>query len=202
MRIIAGTARSLPLRCPEGMDTRPTSDQIKETLFNIINDEVLGSNFLDLFAGSGQIGIEALSRYAASVTFVDNNRAAIDCIKSNLDKCHIDTDAGSSHISLDSDDSPADAKASVICSDCLMQLKHLKKERFDIVFMDPPYGKGLEKEILTFLADSDILTDNALIIAEADLYTDFEYVSKLGYGIIQDKKYKTNRHLLLRKINT
>jgi len=74
MRIIAGTARSLPLKAPEGMDTRPTTDRIKETLFNIIQDEVPGAYFLDLFAGSGQMGLEAVSRGARYAVFVDNGK--------------------------------------------------------------------------------------------------------------------------------
>ena len=74
MRIIAGTARSLPLKAPDGMDTRPTTDRIKETLFNIIQDEVPGAYFLDLFAGSGQMGLEAVSRGARYAVFVDNGK--------------------------------------------------------------------------------------------------------------------------------
>ena len=181
MRVIAGKYRRIPLNTVKGMDVRPTTDRIKETLFNIIGDEVSGSNFLDLFAGSGQIGIEALSRYAASTTFIDNNRAAIDCINNNLGKCHIDSGA------------------SVICGDCLVSLKRFEPEGFDIIFMDPPYGKALEREVLTFLAASDILTKGGLIIVEANLDTDFAYIDEMGYDLIKDKKYKTNRHLFIRK---
>ena len=84
MRVIAGTARRLILDTPKGLATRPTTDRIKETLFNIINNELPGANFLDLFAGSGAIGIEALSRGCKSAVFVENNREALACIGENL----------------------------------------------------------------------------------------------------------------------
>ena len=84
MRIIAGTARSLPLKSIEGRDTRPTTDRIKETLFNILQSDIAGSSFLDLFAGSGQIGLEALSRGASHAVFVENNKKACACIEENI----------------------------------------------------------------------------------------------------------------------
>ena len=86
MRVIAGSARSVPLITPKGLETRPTSDQIKETLFNMLQGYVEGSNFLDLFAGSGQIGVEALSRGAAFAAFVEKSDEAVNCIKANVDK--------------------------------------------------------------------------------------------------------------------
>ena len=84
MRIIAGTARSLPLKTVEGLDTRPTTDRIKETLFNIIQDEIPGCYFLDLFAGSGQMGLEAVSRGAQYAVFVENNKKAAACVEDNI----------------------------------------------------------------------------------------------------------------------
>ena len=84
MRIIAGSARSLPLKTLSGMETRPTSDRIKETLFNMLNPELPGSRFLDLFAGSGQMGLEAVSRGAQAAVFVENNKKAASCIEENI----------------------------------------------------------------------------------------------------------------------
>ena len=84
MRVIAGTARSMPLKCIEGLDTRPTTDRIKETLFNMLQPEIPGCRFLDLFGGSGAIGIEALSWGADYAAFAENNRKAYDCIGDNL----------------------------------------------------------------------------------------------------------------------
>ena len=89
MRVIAGTARRLPLVTPKGMETRPTTDRIKETLFNILQNDLPGCHFLDLFAGSGAIGIEALSRGAAKAVFVDNSKEALSCIRQNLEKTHL-----------------------------------------------------------------------------------------------------------------
>ena len=84
MRIIAGTARSLPLKTIEGLETRPTTDKIKETLFNMLQNDVPGCYFLDLFAGSGQIGLEAISRGALYAVFIENNRKAAKCIEDNI----------------------------------------------------------------------------------------------------------------------
>ncbi len=181
MRVIAGKYRRITLNTVKGLDTRPTTDRIKETLFNIINDEVYGCSFLDLFAGSGQIGIEALSRHASSVTFIDNNRACVDCIKDNLLKCHIDEGA------------------TVINGNALATLKRLDED-YDIVFMDPPYGKDIERDVLEFLSEESIVTDGGLVIVEADLKSEFDYISELNFELVQDKRYKTNRHLILRKI--
>ena len=90
MRVIAGTARSIPLKAPAGMDTRPTTDKIKETLFNILQFDVQGALFVDLFAGSGAIGIEALSRGAEKALFIDSARAAADVIRENVRKCRFE----------------------------------------------------------------------------------------------------------------
>ena len=93
MRVIAGTARRLPLKTIAGKDTRPTTDRIKETLFNILQNDIYGVRFLDVFAGSGGIGIEALSRGAAYAAFIEQNRAAVDCIRDNLRFTHLDGQA-------------------------------------------------------------------------------------------------------------
>ena len=89
-RVIAGSARRLPLKTPDGIDTRPTTDRIKETLFNILQDDIYGCRFLDLFSGSGGIGIEALSRGAAKAFFAENDRRAADCIRENLRKTRLE----------------------------------------------------------------------------------------------------------------
>lgn len=181
MRVIAGRCRRLTLNTLKGSHTRPTTDRIKETLFNIINEEVVDSDFLDLYAGSGQIGIEALSRYAASATFVDNSRDAVSCINSNIEKCHLEE------------------YSTVLCDNVLSALKRFKDESFDIIFLDPPYGKCYEKDILEYLSASNILKSDGLIIVEADLNTDFSYIEELTFTIEKEKKYKTNKHLFIRK---
>ena len=182
MRIIAGSARSLPLRAPEGMDTRPTSDQIKETLFNMLQYDIPGSYFLDLFAGSGQIGLESLSRGGEYSVFVENNRKAAKCIEENIKFTKFDKNA---HL---------------LVSDVVSALYTLEgKYKFDIVFMDPPYNKELEKEVLKYLATSSLLKEDSKIVVEASTETDFDYVEELGFEITKYKKYKTNVHVFLRR---
>ena len=184
MRVIAGKARRLPLVSPEGRGTRPTTDRIKETLFNILQDDIPGCRFLDLFSGSGAIGIEALSRGASSATFVENNRNAIKCIEANLEKTHLKE------------------QGNVVFGDVMRALEslQLKKQTFHIIFMDPPYNKELENKVLEFLKDSCILDEDTLIIVEASLETDFSFTLNLGYEIIKEKIYKTNKHIFLKKL--
>ncbi|HAQ51923.1 MAG TPA: 16S rRNA (guanine(966)-N(2))-methyltransferase RsmD [Lachnospiraceae bacterium] len=181
MRVIAGKCRRLNLDTIKGDNTRPTTDRIKETLFNIISDEVVDSDFLDLFSGSGQIGIEALSRYASSATFVDNYRLAIDCINSNIKRCRLEDNSN------------------VICDNVFSAIKRFKDNSFDIVFLDPPYNKGFERDILKYLDESSIIRNDGLIIVEADLNTDFTYLNKYSLELERIKEYKTNKHLFLRK---
>lgn len=178
MRIIAGTARSLPLQTIEGMNTRPTTDKIKETLFNMLQGDILDAYFLDLFAGSGQIGLEAISRGAAYSVFVENNRKAAKCIENNI------------HFTK------FDAQCRLYRTDALAALRSMEGcFQFDIIFMDPPYNMEFEKKILTYLSDSSLLKDDTLIITEASLQTDFSYAGSLGYQQLKYKKYRNNAHV-------
>lgn len=182
MRIIAGTARSLPLKTIEGMNTRPTPDKIKETLFNVLQPEIPGCYFLDLFAGSGQIGLEALSRGAEYAVFVENYRKAARCIEENIHFTGFDD------------------RAKLLTSDVMSALRIMEgKYRFDLVFMDPPYQKMYEKEVLEYLAKSGLLKEDAVIIVEASLETEFDYLEEIGYEIFKQKRYKTNTHLFIRR---
>ena len=183
MRVIAGTARSLPLKAAEGDNTRPTTDRIKETLFNMLQSDIAGCRFLDLYAGSGAIGIEALSRGAKEAVLVENARAAIAVIKDNLTFTKLDS------------------KAVVMEQDVLSAINRLAgKGVFDIVFMDPPYGKLLEKQVLNRLASSGIVDKNTWIIVESDLDTEYDYLTDIGYEIDRVKKYKTNKHTFIQEI--
>ena len=180
MRVIAGKARSLPLKTIEGRDTRPTTDRIKETLFNMLQDRVAGCAFLDLFSGSGGIGIEALSRGAGYAVFVEQNRKACDCIRQNLAFTRL---------------AP---QAELLQSDVFAALGRLEgRDSFDIIFMDPPYNCLLEKQVLEYLKKSSLATPDTLVIAEASLETDFSYLEELGYEIRKRKEYKTNVHMFL-----
>ncbi len=182
MRVIAGSAKSLPLKTVEGLDTRPTTDRIKETLFNMIHNEIPGCRFLDLFSGSGAIGIEALSRGAKSCCFVDNSRKAAACIQANLRFTHLEDRA----VVLQTDMRSAISRVS-------------SQEPFDIIFMDPPYLKDLEKEALELLEGAACVNEDTLFIVEVSLKTDLTWLETSGYEVIKNKRYKTNAHLFLRK---
>ncbi len=182
MRVIAGTARRLPLKTVDGMDTRPTTDRIKETLFNILQSDVAGSRFLDLFSGSGAIGIEALSRGATECVFVENRKKAAACIRENLAFTHLEEDAA------------------VMECDALTAIKRLEDSGsgvFDLIFMDPPYGKELEKEVLLTLCHSRLVDEMSLIIVEASLDTDFSYLEDTIFQVTREKTYKTNKHVFI-----
>ena len=183
MRVIAGTAKRLQLKTVEGMDTRPTTDRIKETLFNMISEYLADSYFLDLFSGSGAIGIEALSRGAAHASFVEQSKKAMECIKENLAYTKL-----------------AD-RAELYETDVINALSRMEgRNTFDYVFMDPPYNQLLEKKVLEYLGSSNLLSEDALIIVEASIETNFSYVSELGFSIIKEKIYKTNKHIFLEKV--
>lgn len=181
MRVIAGTARSMPLKTVEGLETRPTTDRIKETLFNMIQAEVYGSRFLDLFAGSGGIGIEALSRGAKEAVFVEHSKQCVACIKENLKFTHLDD------------------KATVMEQDCLSAINRLSGTGvFDIIFIDAPYGQGYERSVLNSLKSSNIADEYTTIIVEEALNTDFSYLEDEGFEIYKIKNYKTNKHIFIR----
>lgn len=180
MRVIAGTAKRMQLKTLDGLDTRPTTDRIKETLFNMLTPYIYDSVFLDLFAGSGGIGIEALSRGARETVFVEKNPKAMECVKENL-----------KHTKLS-------GKAVTMTTDVMTALYKLDGEKkFDYIFMDPPYNNELEKKVLEYLSESDLLEEQAVIIVEASKETVFDYVEKLGFTIIKIKEYKTNKHVFL-----
>ena len=183
MRIIAGKAKHLLLISPMGSQTRLTTDRIKETLFNMLSFYVEDSRFLDLFSGSGGIGIEALSRGAKQAVFVEQNKKAVACIKENLTHTHLSD------------------KAVVMSKDVMTALRILedKKQAFDYIFMDPPYGKLLEKEAVLYLDGSVLCDENTTIIIESDLDTEFSWVMDTGFTITKEKIYKTNKHTFLQK---
>jgi 16S rRNA (guanine966-N2)-methyltransferase len=182
MRVIAGSARRLLLKTPEGLDTRPTTDRIKETLFNMLMPYISGAVFVDLFSGSGGIGIEALSRGATKAYFVENNQKAYNCITDNIEHTHL-----------------AD-KAVVLKQDVFAVLRGGIKERVDVVFMDPPYNQEYEKRALEILKDAPYVDEDTLIVVEALRETDFDYVESLGFALEKEKIYKTNKHVFIRKI--
>ena len=138
MRIVAGTARGVVLKTPSGMETRPTSDRLKEALFSIIHFDIPGANVLDLFGGTGQLGIEALSRGAKRAVFVDQSSTACKLIKENLQRAGF-----------------AD-RAVVQCCDYTAYLRS-SKEKFDLILLDPPYAEVFLENSLKMITEIDIL---------------------------------------------
>lgn len=181
MRVIAGTARSLPLCAPDGMDTRPTTDRIKETLFNMLQNQVPGSVFVDLYAGSGSIGIEAISRGAKRAYFIENAPKALECIQKNIAFTKF-----TNH-------------AIVMKQDVVAGLSSIHEKHVDIIFMDPPYGQDQDKRVLNALLTQSYVDEDTLIILEESKEADLSYVVDLGYEVIKEKIYKTNKHIFLNR---
>ncbi|HET7108302.1 MAG TPA: 16S rRNA (guanine(966)-N(2))-methyltransferase RsmD [Candidatus Acidoferrum sp.] len=155
MRIIAGTFRSRQLKSLKGAALRPTSDKLRETLFNVLGALVVDAQFVDLFAGTGAVGIEALSRGAREAIFVEKHPPAVALIKKNLEVLGIQSGAR------------------VVASDAFKALERIAKEpstanaRMDILFLDPPYAETEQyKIVLAFLGDADLLAENAVVITE------------------------------------
>jgi 16S rRNA (guanine(966)-N(2))-methyltransferase RsmD len=179
MRVIAGEAKGISLATPDGMLTRPTADRVKEALFSIIQFDLPGAKVLDLFGGTGQLGIEALSRGAQSAVFVDQREDACKLIRENLRRTKFTE------------------KGSVIRSDYLDYLKRCR-QTFDIVLLDPPYAEVFLENALKMLTEIDILQSGGIIIAERplgkDLPWDFE-----GFTRSRDYKYGKTLITLYRK---
>lgn len=150
MRVIAGSARGRRLKSVPGTNTRPTTDRVKENLFNILGSAVNNAAFLDLFAGNGGVGIEALSRGARSAVFIDKSRTCTKMIRTNLEIVGF----------LD--------RAQVYTNDVLQALGILgrKGQQFDLIFLDPPYQSGLVDKALVQISSSNLLTPGGLVIAE------------------------------------
>ena len=150
MRVITGTARGRRLKTPEGMDIRPTTDNVKESVFNILQFDIEGRRVLDLFAGTGQLGIECLSRGAKEAVFIDQSRDAVKIVKENLKACGF--------------------SAPVLQQDAISYPNACGK--FDLIFVDPPYDAGLYKTVLEKINSIDILSEGGIILCESRRETD------------------------------
>ena len=144
MRVISGIAKGRKLKTPQGMNVRPTADSVKEAVFNIVRDDIIGRRVLDLFAGSGQMGIEALSRGAREAVFVDVSTTSIKLVNDNLKLCGF---AGET-----------------VKEDAVSYLQHAAQ--FDLIFIDPPYDSDYYEKVLEKIKLFDILTDGGIIIVE------------------------------------
>ena len=179
MRVITGKARGVVLKTPDGMATRPTSDRVKEALFSIIQFDVPTARVLDLFGGTGQLGIEALSRNAKWAVFVDEREEACKLIRENLKRTRLED------------------CARVVRSDYMAFLRTCK-EKFDIIFLDPPYAEVFLENSLKMITEIDILQSGGIIVTERpvekDLLFDFP-----GYSRSKDYKYAKTILTIFRK---
>ena len=169
MRVIAGKARGVQLKTPDGMNTRPTADRVKEALFSIIQFDIPGLNVLDLFAGTGQLGIEALSRGASSAVFVDASNEACNLIKENLKRTKLQADA------------------QVIKGEFTQYLRNCR-QKFGIIFLDPPYSEDFLEKSLKLITEIDILQSGGIIVTERPLGKPLSG-GLSGYSRSKDYKY-------------
>ena len=174
MRVITGKARGVQLKTPEGMLTRPTADRVKEALFSIINFDLPGAAVLDLFGGTGQLGIEALSRGANSAVFVDQQEDACKIIRENLRRTKLES------------------QGKVVRSDYLDYLRR-SREKFDIILLDPPYAEVFLENALKCITEIDILKSDGIIVAERPLEKELSFEFE---GFTRSKDYKYGKTLL------
>ena len=179
MRVITGSARGVRLLTPEGEQTRPTTDRVKEALFSIIQFEVEGRSVLDLFAGTGQLGIEALSRGAKDAVFVDNRSEAVKLIKENLRKTRFQD------------------QSTVFTGDYATFLQ-TTKQRFDLIFLDPPYAESFLENALKRISAIDIVKDGGIIICERPVEKELSQ-ELLGFTRSKDYRYGKTIITLYRK---
>lgn len=172
LRVISGKARGLKLNTPKSEDVRPTTDRVKESLFNIINPYIMDGDILDLFAGTGSLGIECLSRGANKCVFVDLNRSSIDIVKSNIKKARVEENSEVMNVDFKS---------------AIERVKN-NSYKFDIIFMDPPYYKDMFQDALERIDKANILKEDGIIVVEHDTKQEFpENVGNLVKN--RNKKY-------------
>lgn len=173
MRIITGKAKGIKLETLDGLDTRPTSERSKEAIFSMLQFEIEGRVVLDLFAGSAQMGLEALSRGARQVYLVDSGKRAFEIIKKNVQKTRLEG-------------------ANVFCTDSISFLKKQSgEEKFDIVFLDPPYASELINESLAVLFERKLIKETSYVVCESDRFEflnaknaeNFEVIKTMKHGI-------------------
>ena len=179
MRVITGKARGVQLKTPNGQLTRPTTDRVKEALFSIIQFEIPGAAVLDLFGGTGQLGIEALSRGAKSATFVDAREEACKLIRENLKRTKLEQDA------------------KVVRADYMDYLKR-SQGTYQIIFLDPPYAEVFLENALKCITEIDILQSGGIIVAERPVGKDLPWEFE-GYSRSRDYKYGSTLLTIYRK---
>jgi 16S rRNA (guanine966-N2)-methyltransferase len=183
MRIISGKARGTKLYTLDGMETRPTLDRVKESLFSIIQNEIQESTFLDLFSGSGAIGLEAASRGAKKVILCDKSKEAIKIIKKNVEKTHLNE------------------KVELYNLDSKNLLENKIKENIDIIYIDPPYDSNLVFESIEIIINKKIVDQNSIIIIETDDEKKILEQLKTVEVEITDKRKYGRASIIFLKIN-
>ena len=180
MRVVSGTARGVILKTPEGLQTRPTADKVKEAMFSILQFDLPGAAVLDLFGGTGQLGIEALSRGAESAVFVDAREDSCKLIRENLKRTKLEKNA------------------KVIRADYMDYLKRCR-EQYNIIFLDPPYAEVFLENALNLITQIDILQTNGIIVTERPLEKELS-VEFSGFERSKDYKYGNTLLTLYRKV--
>lgn len=182
MRVVSGLAKGVALKTPEGLSTRPTADRVKEAMFSIIQFDIPGARVLDLFGGTGQLGIEALSRGAKSAVFVDAQSSACGLIRENLKRTKMES------------------QARIVHSDYLTYLKGCR-EKFDIILLDPPYQEVFLDNSLKMISEIDILQSDGIIVTERPLGKELPWQYP-GFSRSRDYKYGKTLLTVFRKDDT
>ena len=176
MRVVSGTARGCKLQPVPGMNTRPTTDRVKENVFNLIQDHVRGARVLDLFAGTGQLGIEALSRGAQTCDFVEHNKTAYNIVCKNVQTARVSD------------------RARLHCAEAARFVPQAGARRFDLIFLDPPYGGTILENALLQIETFDILSTDGIIICESAVGDRFAH----GFEVVRERRYGATMITVLR----
>lgn len=185
LRILAGEFKGRPLKSPRGMQTRPTTSMVRKAVFDMLQSTILETRFLDIFAGSGAMGLEALSRGAAHSTFIENHKMALQAIHYNIDMLHLK------------------AKTTVYSLDVFESLKRIskKEERFDLIYADPPYNRlELFSQLLSALETSALLNPSGLFFLETPL--EFKLPSLHHFTLIDQRRFGSSVLLRLRRLES
>lgn len=170
MRIAGGFLKNQSLKTPKGDKTRPTSDKLRQSVFNIAQSYVENASFLDLFAGSGAMGIEALSRGAKEATFIEKDRAALKVLRENLNTLDL---------------TPL---SKLLAGDVLTLIKKLKGKTFELIYVDPPYEKGLQEKTLVLIDQLDLLHPEGLLFIEESSQKELEIFSLKNIELLKKRK--------------
>jgi 16S rRNA (guanine966-N2)-methyltransferase len=190
--VISGSLKGKRLFSAKGLSLRPTSDRVKEAIFNILQDCFFGQNVLDLFAGTGALGIEALSRGARSALFIEESPKSLEALRKNIEACKLTE------------------QTEVLAKDAKTGIKILdaRRESFGLIFLDPPYGKGLADRTLKTLAASSILLPDSIIVAEHSLRDEFQpipplqQVDRRRYGSTQVSFFRIEKDFMQSHFNS